>query len=105
MAESKEETYSPGEMKFTKVQVRWFLRHLRELCESLRWPADADDNIDLPGKKSGSRAPFQTPMEYAAEISTRLEFCGLDGLILLAMVSWGETPEAMSKYLHKPEWG
>ena len=97
--------FSPGAVKFTRRQVLWLVQNLGSLREG-RWPPEASSYIDIPtGKRNVSRrAPFSTPIEYAAEITDRAEKCGEDGLILIAIECWGETLQSMSRYLKRPEW-
>ena len=97
--------YSPREVVFTRKTARWLIQNLGNLRDG-HWPPEASSYIDIPtGKKTGShKAPFITPIEYAAEIETRLEKCGLDGLILEAIEGWGKSEESLAKYLRMPEW-
>lgn len=100
-----EEYYSPGAIKFTVKQALWLVRNLGSLRDG-QYPPEASNYIDIPlGKKSGRhRAPFITAADLYIEITERLEKCGFDGLILLAMECWGETEAALAKYLKMPEW-
>jgi hypothetical protein len=97
--------YSPREVIFTRQTVRWVIQNLGSL-RSGYWPADASNYIDIPiGKRTASRkAPFITPVECAAEIADRMEKCGIDGLILLAIECWAESEASLAKYLGMPDW-
>ena len=97
--------YSPGEIHFTHKTALWLIQILGILRDG-HWPTEASSYIDMPtGKKSISRkAPFATAIEYAAEIETRLEKCGLDGLILEAIECWGKSEASMASYFKMPEW-
>ncbi len=96
--------YSPSEIHWTRQQCLWLIRNLVSLREGY-YPSDASGYADIPSKKTGShKAPFITPIEYAAEIETRLEKCGLDGLILEAVECWGKSEASMASYLRMPEW-
>ena len=99
--------YSPGEIRFTRVQVLWLLHNLGSLRDG-HWPPEASsyiDIFDITGKKSGRhKAPFVTPIEYAAEIEARLEKAGLDGLILEAIECCDKSVASMASYLRMPEW-
>ena len=95
--------YSPGEIRFTVRQVLWLLHNLCSLREGY-WPPEASSYVDLPGKHVGSKAPFSTPIEYAAEIEKRCEKCGTDGLILEAIESWDKSVASIASYFRKPEW-
>lgn len=94
--------FAPGAIRFKVKGTLWLLQNL----ESLRaghWPPEASNYIDIPGTKSG-KAPFITAAEFYVEITDRLEKCGIDGLILLAMECWGESPSSLAKYLKMPEF-
>ena len=96
--------YSPGEIRFNVKTALWLVQNLGALRAG-QYPSDASNYIDIPGTKSVShRAPFATPIEYAAEIEQRLEKCGLDGLILLALECWGEGVQPLSRYFRMPQW-
>ena len=99
-----EDWYSPGEVNFTRKTARWLIQNLGTLRDG-HWPLEASNYIDANIRKKGvsQRAPFATSIEYAAEISTRLEKCGEDGLILLAIECWGETEASLARYFNKPE--
>ena len=100
----KKDFYHPGEIKFNRKTSLWLIQNLVTLREG-HWPADSSSYIDIIGRKQPSRkSPFITPVEYAAEITTRMEKCGIDGMILLALECWGESEEALSKYLEMPLW-
>ena len=96
--------YSPGEIRFTRQQVLFLIRNLLILREG-SWPAEASSYVDIPGKKTGRhKAYFETPIEYAAEIQSRLEKAGIDGLILEAIECWDKSEASMANYLRMPEW-
>jgi len=97
--------YPPREIYFTIDTSLWLIQNLGILGEG-HWPPDTSSYID-PGiinKTSSGKAPFVTPIEFAAEIEARLEKCGVDGLILEAIECWGKSEESMSKYLCMPLW-
>ena len=94
------EFYAPKDIRFIRKHCLWLLHNLSTLRNEQRWPHQETGYIDQPGGHSHSqRAPFLTPVEYAAEITTRLEKCGIDGLILLAIECWGESPDTLARYL------
>lgn len=102
MAKSKpaKDFYSPREILFTRKTCRWVIQNLGSLRSGF-WPVEESGYIDPPpiGKRTaGRQAPFITPVECAAEITARLERCGIDGLILLAIECWGESEESMASY-------
>lgn len=100
------EWWSYREIRFTKQQVLWILKHadlLRDGC----WPPEPAPSgyTDLLRiRKKGSEAYFAKPIEIIAEIEIRLEKCGLDGLILEAIECWEKTEESLSKQLNMPQW-
>lgn len=101
--------WPPREIAFRRRQMLWLIEHLPELREGY-WPANPAGSgyIDLPIVRKGGvrshQAPFITAAEYAAEVEARLEKCGIDGLILLAIECWGESEASLGKYLRMPEW-
>ena len=85
--------YSPREIFFTREQMLWLLEHLPEL-ETGNWPVNPQGSgyVDLPLKKSGrQQAYFETPCQFAAEVSWRLDKTGEDGKILYWQVQSGVT--------------
>uniref|UniRef100_A0A6M3J7F3 Uncharacterized protein n=1 Tax=viral metagenome TaxID=1070528 RepID=A0A6M3J7F3_9ZZZZ len=94
--------YSPSEIRFNRQQCRWLIENLVYLRDIQKWPNQETGYMDNPeGHTTSLKAPFLTPVEYAIEISQRLEKCGIDGLILLAMVCWGETEDNLARYVGK----
>jgi len=101
-----EEFYSPRDIKFTRQQCLWVIQNLDSLRAG-HWPPEATNYIDdIPiGKKTIShKAPFITAAECYIEISERMEKCGIDGLILLAIECWGESDSSLANYLSMREW-
>lgn len=97
--------YSPGEIHFTRDTALWLIRNIAYIKREVEWPPEASSYIDnFINKSSSHKAPFITPIEAVAEITDRLEKCGLDGLILLAIEGWGESESSMAAYFRKPEW-
>jgi len=100
------EFYPPREVHFSRKTARWVIQNLGTLRTGF-WPPEASSYIDIIpiGKRTaGHKAPFITPVECAAEITSRMERCGIDGLILLAIECWGESVDSLAKYLRMPEW-
>lgn len=96
--------YSPGQIHFSVKTALWLIRNLG-ILRGGHWPPEASNYIDISGKRSGRhRAPFETPIEYAAEIETRLEKAGIDGLILEAIESWDKSIASLASYFRMPEW-
>jgi len=97
--------YSPGSIKFDSRTTLWLVQSLNCLRDGY-WPPEASGYIDaaIRQKNVSKRTQFATPIEFAAEISERLEKCGIDGLILEAIESWGKSEETMARYLRMPTW-
>lgn len=101
--------WPPKEITFRRRQMLFLIKNLPELREGY-WPANPAGSgyIDMPIVKKGGtgrhRAYFETPASTAAEVEVRLEKCGIDGLILLAIECWGESEESLAKYFRMPVW-
>ncbi len=96
--------YSPGEIRFKVREALWLIQNLASL-EYGHYPPEASNYIDITGRKSGRhKAPFETAADYYIEITSRLERCGIDGLILMAMECWGMSAESLSKYFQLEEY-
>lgn len=98
-----EEWWSYQDFRFRKEQVLWAIKHLPELKEGI-YPTDpvggsgyVDKHIGKSGVKRESS--FVKPAIIAGEVEARLGLCGLDGLILKALILWEETPEYLTKCL------
>lgn len=91
--------YSPGEIHFNRRQALWLIQNLGSLWAG-SWPPEASSYVDTNVRKKGvsRRAPFATPIEYAAEIESRLEETGVDGLMLEATQCWGKSEDSISNY-------
>ena len=101
---TQKDHYSPGEIRFKVVEALWLIQNLDSLQVG-HWPPDASNYTDIIGRTSRRhKAPFETAVEFYAEITARLEKCGQDGLILEALEAWGKSEESMSKYLKMPVW-
>ena len=102
-----DEWFSYREIRFMRKQVLWILSNATIFKEGY-WPVESVNSayIDLPAirKKGGKEGYFIKPVEILAEVLTRMEQCGVDGLILLAVECWGETDTALSRYLNIPIW-
>ena len=95
--------YSPSEITFDYKTCLWLLDNLMTL-RSGSWPSEHLDDASVPNQQMNQKAPFATPIEYAAELTARLEKCGEDGLKLLAIEGYKESTESVAKYFGKPEW-
>lgn len=102
-----ERWYSPGVIKFTRLQMLWLIKNLVDLRGG-RWTPNPEGShsIDMPLIRKGKRgkSPSKDPCLIAAEVEIRLERCGIDGLILEATVGWGKSDQSLSKYLGMPVW-
>ena len=93
--------WSPGQIRFSSEQCRWLINVLPLLHEGFWPPKPGGSSPAGPpqGKKRpGEHAPFETPEMAAAEIETRLEACGLDGLLAEAVFGWGKDFWSLMKY-------
>lgn len=100
-----ENWWPPGKIKYTRSQVLWVIKNLPYLREGY-WPPNPAGSgyVDSPISKRKSGAYFETPILIAVDIQTRLERCGLDGLILESIEGWDKTVASLSQYLHIPEY-
>lgn len=85
---SIDEYWKPGEINYgDRYQILWLLEHLKEL-EDGYYPKDPRETgyTDAPINKrqTGKEAPFITAAEIYAELTARLDYCGLDGLLVYA---------------------
>ena len=71
---TEQDWYSPGQIRFNRRTTLWLIRHLWILQEG-KWPPEASNYVDIYVQHSSSKAAFVTPIEYAAEILTRMEEC------------------------------
>ena len=95
--------YESYEVRFCRFQMLWLLANLVTLKEGRYPPGSASGYVDMhleSNKPLVGRASFETPVGLAAEVESRLDRCGLDGVILKAIVMWGETPDALARGLN-----
>ncbi len=97
----KEDWFSPGSIRFTRRQTLWLIQNLGSLRDG-HWPPEASNYIGR--NNSRHKSPYETAIEYAAEIQLRMEKCGVDGLILEAIESWGKTVDSLTIYLKMQAW-
>jgi len=97
--------YAPREVVFNRITTLWAIQNLGCLTSG-KWPHEPTNYTDtnISNRSYKQNASFITPVDCAAEVTTRMEFCGVDGLILLALECWGESPDALAKYLKMPVW-
>ena len=74
--------YSPNQIRFSRAQLLWMMQNI-SILRSVEWPPDCKVT-GYTGSKSGhnSRAPYENPAAVTAELLTRIEKCGPDGLIM-----------------------
>ena len=100
----KKDWYSPGEIRWTVHQVLWVIRNLGSI-QLGHWPQEASNYIDTQSIMGGRyKTTFETAIDVSAEITDRLEKCGPDGLILLAIECWGLSDDSLAKYFSMPIW-
>ena len=77
--------YSYGQLNFKRKQISWVLENARAFRDG-HWPKrDSTGYFGLPGKnRVKAEGSFVKPALIWAEVSTRLEQCGDDGLDCLA---------------------
>ena len=98
------EYYKPNEIRYTRNHCLWLLHNLVELRNGQRWLVDPHQAESTSQPNPSSNANFVAAIEFVAEITERLEHCGRDGLILLAMECYGESEYSLSKYMGIPAW-
>ena len=97
--------YAPREIYFNQSQMLWLIRNLAILKEG-SYPKDFSSYIDasVGNKTRTTKAYFETPALYAAEVEVRLERAGIDGLILEAIEAWGKSESSIAAHLRIPEY-
>lgn len=92
--------WPPREIYFTREQVIWLFEHLPTIREG-NWPPRPTSYIEPNVQKSPSRhAPFETPVQIAAEMLIRLENAGQDGAMCKMEFVYGESPESIARHWH-----
>jgi len=93
------EYYSPGDIKFCVPQIQWVLAN-GELLNSGSWVTESSSAVDMPRVQKGGRktAKFINPLEVFAEVSRRLEWCGLDGLLVYLFYGYSLDEFLLGKY-------
>ena len=97
--------FAPREIYFSKPQMLWLIKNLAILKEGI-YPKDFSSYIDtsIINKTPTTKAYFETPALYAAEVEVRLERAGIDGLILEAIEAWGKSEASLAAHLRIPEY-
>jgi len=94
--------YLPAAIIPCPNQVLWLLERLHML-QSGRWPPDPVDTgyTGDPATRTRRRAYFETPVGAAAEVTSRLDVCGDDGLMALVCYSQGVDSQTMADLKHR----
>ena len=81
--------YSPGEIRFQRPEMIWLIEHLTEL-EDGRWPLDPS-GVVAPEGRTGLKAEghFVRPVQFAAEVNSRLSTTGEAGEALVDEIQAG----------------
>lgn len=96
--------WAPREIYFTREQVIWLFEHLPAIREG-NWPPRPTSYTEPNVQKSpSSHAPFETPVQIAAELLVRLENAGQDGAMCKMEYVYGEPAESIAKHWHLPGW-
>jgi len=96
--------FAMSEIRFCQTQVHWLLMHL-SLLENGRWPAESCAELSQPSnRQSSGNGTFTMPIEYAAEISWRVNLCGKDGIITLRVLSAGWDIEELADLMGTSSW-
>ena len=86
---SPKDWFSPSEIRFTREEMIWLITWLTLLQEG-RWPPEHKETGYTGHQGSrGHRAPFETPVQFAAEVDTRLKTTGEAGEALVDEIQSG----------------
>jgi len=92
--------WAPREIYFTREQVVWLFEHLPSIREG-NWPPRPTSYTEPNVQKSpSSHAPFETPVQIAAELLVRLENAGQDGAMCKMEYVYGEDEETIARHWH-----
>lgn len=93
--------YEPRQIIFSHEQVLWLLDHIQILRDGKWPPRPASGYVEPNIQKSPSRhAPFETPVQVAAELLARLGKAGQDGAMVKLMYCYGEDDETIARHWH-----
>jgi len=99
--------YPQNQITFRREHMIFLIKSLSILQEG-HYPRNpigtgyTDHRIVIKRGKGGSY--FEHPVQLAAEVETRLEACGQDGLLLEALYCWGKRPEYLTRVFHCEEY-
>jgi len=81
--------YSPNEINFQREENIWLICHLETLSGG-KWPPEYRETGYIGSSRSGiGHAPFETPIQFAAEIKERLKTTKRAGETLVWEVQHG----------------
>ena len=90
--------WTPGEIVFARRQMEWLISWLPTL-EAGQWPPIPQG--DSFSKHTGMpRAPFEAPAQIYAEVTDRLEMCGVDGELLQDWYLWQKPMRSLEVVYH-----
>ena len=72
---------NPARVRFNIEEIEWLLGCLYDLREGMYVPEPVG-GYEMVRRKIQARAYFELPVILAAELDTRLEACGQDGMIV-----------------------
>lgn len=79
----KEFWIAPGRVSYKKEEIIWLIPWLPALRVGI-WPPEHVESgyAGFKGAKPGHQAPFEPACRVAADVDTRLELAGEDGILL-----------------------
>ena len=81
-----------------QAQTRWMLSNLGILWLG-KWPQQPSNWIDPGGDRHvKAKAAFTTPIEWATELTRRLEMCHMDGIIVECLYAWDFDEQRLARY-------
>ncbi len=99
--------YPPNQISFRREQMI-FLIHSLPLLQEGHYPRNpigtgyVDNRLSI--RRGRHNAYYESPAALAAEVETRLELCGQDGLMLEAVFCWGKKPEYLMRAFNLDEY-
>jgi hypothetical protein len=91
------EYYEPRDITFCPHQIKWLIKSIALLHE-FKWPRGYNGFQMPKRKRPGGGGYFETPADYAFEIERRLEYCCLDGLLVLLYYGFDFEATELAKY-------
>lgn len=81
--------WSPGEIRYSEVQVEWMLSHLLEMRQG-EWPTDPNGSDPMVRSKLKPYAHFEPIACCVGELERRIDKCGAAGIALKLTLAYGE---------------